>query len=410
MTKSKSKKILITLLACMLFFAMIVIIDTPFISIFNLSPTLNISMDELENISSSSQFGHFVKCNLSGDIQTSTNSNSNLYIDLKLFNIFSIRKLKLNTEDIDLYVGGDIVGFSLNSDGVVVISWSKVETANGKVDTIKDSNIKKGDIIKEIEGEQIRSVADVCRVVNACKDLDRPLTISLQRRGETIVTKINTAYDINSKLFKLGLWVKDDASGIGTLTYINADNNRFGALGHAICDNDTNTKFEINSGEMYNCTIIGLKKGSKGKAGEIKGLFFQGKNNLGLVDKNTEYGVFGTANSDSTIFKNKQILKAGGRMSAKPGKAYIRTAIDGKHVKDYEIEIVKTNYQSTKNEKSMVIKVTDKELLQKTGGIIQGMSGSPIIQNNKVIGAVTHVFINDPSKGFGIYLDWMINQ
>ena len=226
-------------------------------------------------------------------------------------------------------------------------------------------------------------------------------------QDDVIETTIKSALDRYSGIYKLGLWVKDDISGIGTLTYIKKEDYRFGALGHAICDNDTKTIYNINSGEMYPCTVLGIKKGTKGKAGELKGLFFQGKNNkLGLVDNNSEAGVFGNITKE---VKDKEVLKAGGRLYAKPGKAYIKSAIDGE-LKDYEIEIIKTNYQSSSNEKSMVIRVTDKELLQKTGGIIQGMSGSPIIQNGYIIGAVTHVFINDPTRGFCIYLDWMINQ
>ena len=151
-----------------------------------------------------------------------------------------------------------------------------------------------------------------------------------------------------------------------------------------------------------------IKKGSKGNTGEMKGFFLQGKNNqIGTLDKNCEYGIFGEVAKD---YKGECELKAGGRLFAKAGKAYIRSCIEGNTYKDYEIEIIKTNYQSRSSEKSMVIKITDKELLAKTGGIIQGMSGSPIIQNGRIIGAVTHVFVNDPTKGFGIYLDWMIEQ
>ena len=390
-------------------FTVFVCLNTPFVSIYNMPLTINLSLEEIQNLSSFNQFGKFVSLKSYGDVEAVVGGASNIKLKVKLFNFLTLKTLNVNLEDIDLYVGGDIVGFSLNSDGVVIISSSKVQGIDGVVDTLKDSNIKKGDVIKKIESENIKSVADICRVVNSDKNKDKDLNVELLRKGETVTTTIKSAYDTNSRLYKLGLWVKDDASGIGTLTYIKKDDMRFGALGHAICDNDTKTVFDIESGEMYKCTVIGLKKGTKGKAGEIKGLFMQGNSNLGLVDKNCDCGVFGKVNSNSDILKDKQVLKAGGRMFAKPGKAYIRSSIDGKSAKDYEIEIVKTNYQSSKNEKSMVIKVTDKELLQKTGGIIQGMSGSPIIQNGRIIGAVTHVFINDPTKGFGIYLDWMIN-
>lgn len=393
----------ILLLICFLVF---VAVSTPFISISNLSNILNANFDAVEYINKNKTFGRFVNAEYDNQVMAS-DGNEKLTVNLKLFNAFTIKKFSLNTENFDVFVGGDIVGFSLNGDGVVVIGFGKVSTVAGEVDTIENSDIKKGDIIKEIEGQEIKSVADICRAVNKEENKDRLLIVKLKRKDDVIETTIKSALDRYSGIYKLGLWVKDDVSGIGTLTYIKKEDSRFGALGHAICDNDTKTIYNINSGEMYPCTVLGIKKGTKGKAGELKGLFFQGKNNkLGLVDNNSEVGVFGNITKE---VKDKEVLKAGGRLYAKPGKAYIKSAIDGE-LKDYEIEIIKTNYQSSSNEKSMVIRVTDKELLQKTGGIIQGMSGSPIIQNGYIIGAVTHVFINDPTRGFGIYLDWMINQ
>lgn len=392
-----------------LFFA-IVCFETPFVSILSMPDVINLNTEDIENINNFEQFGRFVKLSTVGDLQASVGGNFDCEVNVKLFNLFTIKTLKVNTENIDLYVGGDIVGFSLNSDGVIVISSSCVAGNDGDVNTIKDSDIKKGDTIKQIENQKIKSVADIIKVSNMDENKDKTLKMILQRGEEEISTTIKNVYDKNSRLFKLGLWVKDDVSGIGTLTYIKKDDGRFGALGHAICDNDTKTVFNAKSGEMHKCSVIGVKKGAKGKAGELKGMFFQDKNTLGEVDKNCDCGVFGTCSENSNITTGKDLLKAGGRMYAKPGSAIIRASLDGKTIKDYKIEIVKTNYQSTKNEKSMVIRVVDKELLEKTGGIIQGMSGSPIIQNGRIVGAVTHVFINDPSKGFGIYLDWMINQ
>ena len=404
--RKKVKMSFMVVLLLLICFLIIIAVSTPFISIYNLSNTLNADFDAVEYINRNKTFGRFVNAEYDNQVMAS-DGNEKLTVNLKLFNIFTIKKFSLNTVNSDMFVGGDIVGFSLNGDGVVIIGFGKVNTVAGEVDTIEDSNIKKGDIIKEIEGQEIKSVADICRVVNKEENKDRLLIVKLKRKDDVIETTIKSALDRYSGIYKLGLWVKDDISGIGTLTYIKKEDYRFGALGHAICDNDTKTIYNINSGEMYPCTVLGIKKGTKGKAGELKGLFFQGKNNkLGLVDNNSEVGVFGNITKE---VKDKEVLKAGGRLYAKPGKAYIKSAIDGE-LKDYEIEIIKTNYQSSSNEKSMVIRVTDKELLQKTGGIIQGMSGSPIIQNGYIIGAVTHVFINDPTRGFGIYLDWMINQ
>ncbi len=404
----KVKKLSFIIILSILSFFVYVIFTTPFLAIYNLSNTLNSTFETVEKINKEKPFGKFVYAKYDDSIFASAGEKKPIKVDLKLLNLITIKTFFANTEEPEVYTGGDIVGFSLNGDGVVILGFGDVETEDGKFDTTQNSGLKKGDIICEIEGECVNSVADICKVANRENNQNRELEIKFKRQNEYHQSTIWSKLDKNSGIFKLGLWVKDDVSGIGTLTFVRKDNNRFGALGHAICDNDTKTIYNINSGEMYNCTVLGLKKGTKGKAGELKGLFIQSKNNkIGSVDKNTEYGVFGEANKDYSI---KQCLKAGGRLYAKPGKAYIRTSIDGGTAEDYEIEIIKTNYQSTSNEKSMVIRVTDKELLQKTGGIIQGMSGSPIIQNDMVIGAVTHVFINDPTKGFGVYLDWMINQ
>lgn len=403
------KKFFIVICLIIVVFFTIVFFETPFLAIHNLSNTIIADYDEIENINKNHIFGKFIKANYSNEQPVSIGENCKMKVNLKLFNIFEIKNFEVNNEQIDIYAGGDIIGFTLNGDGVVVLGKSQVLTQNGSFDTTKNSNIKNGDIIKMIENEQIQSIADIYRVTNKNENKDRELKILLTRNGKEFETTIFNVYDKNSGIYKLGLWVKDDVSGIGTLTYIRTDNNRFGALGHSIYDNDTKTIYDISDGEAYKCTVIGVNKGYKGKAGELKGLFIQGKNNkIGKIDKNCECGVYGQI--DINKFEKKETLKAGGRLSAKQGRAFIRCCLDGKNFKDYEIEIVKTNYQSKSSEKSMVIKVTDKELLDKTGGIVQGMSGSPIIQDGKIIGAVTHVFINDPTKGFGIYLDWMINN
>ena len=203
------------------------------------------------------------------------------------------------------------------------------------------------------------------------------------------------------------MWVRDHASGIGTLTYINSKN-RFGALGHPICDSDTKSVISLKDGQLYNCSVLGVNKGSSGAPGELKGLFMQGKNTQGVIEKNNNYGVFGTIYNDSNFLKKYKEIEIGSRISVKPGKAKIKCCLDGNNVEEFDIEIIKTNYQNYSNGKSMVIRVTDKNLISRTGGIVQGMSGSPIIQNGKLVGAVTHVFVNDPTKGYGIYAEWML--
>jgi len=198
--------------------------------------------------------------------------------------------------------------------------------------------------------------------------------------------------------------------GVGTLTFYNDTTKRFGSLGHAITNSTNKSNIEVTSGDIYNCKIVGVKIGYNGVAGELLGTFSLNQDSIGNVDKNCNFGVYGYMTDSKSITENKTPIELGGRVSIKPGKAKILSCIDGENIEEFDIEIIKTNYQKSENEKSMVIRVIDKELLSKTGGIVQGMSGSPIIQNGKLVGAVTHVFLNDASKGFGLYIDWMINQ
>ncbi len=328
---------------------------------------------------------------------------------LKLFNLLNIKNLKVSESDDNVVsAGGDCIGISLQSHGVVVVGSNYIITKDGNENPFKDSGLKVGDVIIEINKKKINNIKDINAILETYKS-NEFLTLTILRKSEELSLKIKPALDIQTNKYKLGLWIRDDALGVGTLTFVKNDK-RFGSLGHAIIDADTGVKFDVNGGDIYNCNVIGVKRGAKGVPGELLGLFMQGEaNKLGIVDKNSDNGVFGKFTNPDFQKKLKQ-YEIGGRMSAKPGKATILSCVSGTEVDEYDIEIIKTNYQSKANEKSMIIKITDKRLIEKTGGIVQGMSGSPIIQNNKIIGAVTHVFLNDPTKGFGLYLDWMLEE
>ena len=385
--------------------------NIPFAEIKNLPDKITVSNQDLDTLTENQNFGFMIKSKLSGNLETSDGGSSNIKLNIKLLNIITLRQIDVDVKDISVWTGGDTVGFSLTSNGVIVVGSSSVATENGNVNTLNNADIKSGDVLLEIEGEKVNRVGDLSRIANKEENQGKTLTVKIRRNGKEQETKITPAKDTQTQKYKLGLWVKDDMSGVGTLTYVRQDNNRFGALGHAICDSESKEPFDVNGGDMYKCTVIGLNKATKGKPGEIKALFVQSGNNaIGSVDKNNKYGIFGTYNTTKIEkLRKKETIKVGGRWTAKPGKAKIRVNLDDE-IKDYDIEIIKTNYQSSSSDKSMVIRVLDKELLKKTGGIIQGMSGSPIIQNDRVVGAVTHVFVSDPTKGFGIYLDWMINE
>ena len=364
------------------------------------------SLEDIEYSNVNNSFGKIVSVDYPKSIRTSSQS---IPAKLKLFNLITIKEFNILTSDIDLYVPGSAIGFTLEGDGLVIIGSNSILTENGRENPLENSVIKKGDILISIEGERINQISDINKIINKEENKGRELKCVIKRDKNLIETKIFPKLDVVSNTYKSGIWVKDSISGVGTITFVKKSDNRFGSLGHPINDNDTKDKYPVKTGQVYACNVIGVTKGIKGKPGELRGLFFQGKDPQGVVDKNTDYGVYGKINDDS-LLASGEVLSAGGRFVARPGKAVIRTCVDGTESKDYSIEIIKTNYQSASNEKSMVIKVTDSELLKKTGGIVQGMSGSPIIQGGKVIGAVTHVFVKDPTKGFGIYLDWMLNQ
>jgi len=210
--------------------------------------------------------------------------------------------------------------------------------------------------------------------------------------------------------YRLGLWVRDSTAGIGTLTFYHKESKIFGALGHPITDGDTNEPFIIKDGNLLDSSVISVKKGEKGMPGELKGLFLNEKEGIAIIKKNTESGIFGVANKNITSKITNKPMKVAFRNEIKEGKAQIITTIDENGPKYYDIEIIKLLPQDEPGPKSMLIKVTDEELLEKTGGIVQGMSGSPIIQDNKIIGAVTHVLINKPDVGYGIYIEWMLKD
>ena len=208
---------------------------------------------------------------------------------------------------------------------------------------------------------------------------------------------------------KLGIWVRSDTQGIGTMTYLDL-NGRFGALGHGISDSDTGELVEISDGNLYDTRIVGIEKGSTGNPGVMSGVIYYGPGTMmGEITANTDQGIFGQVNQRLKSQITSEPIEIGFHQEVKKGKAYIRSGVSGE-IKDYEIEIMKGDESNIQDNKSLVLQVTDPELLSLTGGIVQGMSGSPIIQNGKLIGAVTHVFVQDSAKGYGIFIEKMLGH
>lgn len=317
-------------------------------------------------------------------------------VNFKLFGFIPIGKVQIDTQP-EKYVnlGGYPIGIAIKT-GLYITSKVSVVTKDGAVCPVDGIDIQSGDVLLSINGIKLNSVNQINDLI---QDKDQ-ITISIKHKNDSKEYTVSPALDILSGKKKLGLLLQDQIEGIGTMTY--TDGNKFYALGHAIKDINGDD-ISASGGNIYNANIVGYVKGQKGKAGELNGSFSTLTYSLGSITANNIYGLYGTLNKNSE--SEKIIL--GSKNDAEPGTAYIYTTIDGVAPQKYEIQIIKTNNQNSPAEKSMVLRVTDQRLLDATGGIVQGMSGSPIIQNDKLIGAVTHVFVSDPTKGYGIYVDWM---
>ena len=321
----------------------------------------------------------------------------------------SLKTIALNKTD-DIYVtpGGDSVGVRLSSNGVLVVGYSKIKSkGEEKESPAKEAGIEIGDLITKVNNKTIKSCSEFISKVKECKN--KKITLEIERGSQSITKEVVPKKEENGE-YKLGIWIRDSTAGVGTLTFFDEETGKFGALGHPVTDGDTNKLFSIEEGDILESSILSVKKGEKGNPGELRGIFLDESNPIGKIEKNTQCGIFGCNKENLKEYNKNSPMKVGFKEEIQLGKASIITTIDESGPKEYEIEIVKLFNQEEPTAKSMIIKVTDPELLEKTGGIVQGMSGSPIIQNNKIIGAVTHVLINKPDVGYGVYIDWMLKD
>jgi len=340
-----------------------------------------------------------------------TNNNNTRKAQVNLLGLLPLKtvSVKAISKKISIYPGGQPIGVKLSTKGTLIVALSDIETENGKtISPGAAAGIQVGDSILKINNINITSSEQVSEIVNNCEG--KELTILVSRKGEEFTKKVKPVKSANETKYKIGLWIRDSTAGVGTLTFYDEKSNKFAALGHPITDSDTGTILNINTGQIISSSIVSVRKGAKGNPGELKGIFIDEEVSLGEISKNTECGIFGCSNKSLINKKYNKPLDIALRDEIKVGAAQILTTIDGEEPKLYNIEIEKLLKQETPSPKSMIIKITDPVLLEKTGGIVQGMSGSPIIQNNKIVGAVTHVLINKPDTGYGVYIEWMLKD
>lgn len=303
----------------------------------------------------------------------------------------------------EIYLGGFAAGFVLNTKTVEVVGLCDVLSDEGICCPARDSGIKTGDVIEKINDMEIDATGDLNEA------LRRPYknyTATILRNGESITLNINPVTDKASGQKRLGMLVKDSVNGIGTVTFVDKTSNVIASLGHPVTDSLKNI-MEINGGTIYTCAIYGVKKGLRGNPGELKGSI-ESNYMIGAATKNCSCGVFGEVSSELDT-SNLQKIKTANIGEVQMGKATIYSTVAGNQTEEYDISIVKVD-AFNKDNRNFVIKIDDEELIDISGGIVQGMSGSPIVQNGKLIGAVTHVFVNDPTRGYGIAIDKMLNS
>lgn len=320
---------------------------------------------------------------------------------IELFNIIPVKTAEVtNSKRKYVVLGGELFGVKLYTEGVLVVDTDSVETENGKENPAVNAGLKMGDIIKSINDKKIKSTKELANEIQ--KSNGKKMKFGIVRNNKNIIIEFKTYKEKSSGKYKAGLWVRDSTAGLGTVTFYNSFDNSFAGLGHGIYDVDTNEIMPMNSGEVFSAYVNGIYKSSSGSVGELCGVI-KGRS-MGQLCVNNDLGVYGY-----TKTSKRDLIPVAVKQEVTTGAAKIYCTLDDGGVKGYDIEIKKIISNSNSVNKDMIIMVTDKSLLEKTGGIVQGMSGSPIIQNGKLVGAVTHVFVNDPTKGYAIFVEKMID-
>jgi len=322
-----------------------------------------------------------------------------------------IKKVDVHVlKDFRVIPGGQSIGVKLNTVGVLVVGHHLINTISGKKSPGEIAGIKIGDIITEINGNKIEKMTDVAPFVQSAGQEGKALDMVISRESGKFTTKLTPLKDKGENIFKLGLYIRDSAAGIGTMTFVHPQSKKYGALGHVISDMDTKQPIVVEDGQIVRSTVTSIEKGSNGDPGEKLARFSSDREIVGNIQKNSPFGIFGEMVKDLKNGVMDKPLPIALSHQVKEGPAKILTVVSDDRVEEFDIEIVSTIPQKFPATKGMVIKVTDPKLLKKTGGIVQGMSGSPIIQDGKLIGAVTHVFVNDPTSGYGVHIEWMLNE
>lgn len=334
-----------------------------------------------------------------------------LDVSYKLFGVFPLKTDEVEVmKPMKLIPGGQSIGVTLQTKGVMVVGQAPVIDKSGKkVFPAKEAGIEVGDILLKINNQEVRSDQDVSNAVHQAGEQKGNANVLYKHKDQIIEKIVTPIFCVETGRYRMGLFVRDEAAGVGTLSFIDPESNQYGALGHVITDADTNKKIEICNGKIMASSIYAIEKGKRGHPGEKIGSFVSNSPFTGSIERNTTTGIFGKITGSIVNPYFKEPISAGWESEVKSGPAKIYTVIQGEKIEEFDINIDRVMHNRT-DSKNMIVRVTDPRLLEATGGIIQGMSGSPIVQNGKIIGAVTHVFVNDSQRGYGVFIQNMLKE
>ncbi|MDF2472436.1 MAG: hypothetical protein K0R21_218 [Anaerocolumna sp.] len=374
---------------------------------FNLPIEADLTVDDVDVISVNNKnvSSNQIKLNFNKPFTIKASELGSYTINLKLFGLINFKQIELGIIDsMELMPSGSPIGIYVETDGVMVLGTGVISGVDGLNYEPALNKLKTGDYITAVNNITITNKKELIAVIQDCNGKD--LLIDIRRDGLKLQYKIAPVKTANDE-YKIGAWIRDNTQGIGTMTFTTKEG-EFGALGHGITDIDTSLIMQIEQGYLYSADIMTIIKGKKGVPGELIGVINQNDNNqIGSILKNTGQGIFGIVNENYNKENEGVYLPIGLKQDVKLGPATILSCVDDE-IKEYGINIDKIDMSNSGTNKGMVISITDEELLKLTGGIVQGMSGSPIIQDNRLIGAVTHVFIQDSTKGYGTFIENMI--
>jgi len=386
-----------------------ILVDTQERFDFDIPLKANIETDDIGVISVNdlSVPSNQININMNQPFTIESSQTGKYSVNLKLFGLFSFKNISLDViENVQLIPCGNPIGIYVETNGILVLGSGRITGADGLNYEPINNKLKSGDYILSINNKPVSSKSELINEIQKSNGED--ITLLVRRNQEEITVRISPV-KTTSGGYKIGAWIRDNTQGIGTLTFIST-NGLFGALGHGITDIDTGLLMDIKGGTIYAAEIMSVIKGKEGEPGELIGMIRQSsKFKIGDIEENTFQGIFGSINNNYNGFFEEEALEIGLKQEVKKGKALIRCTVEDE-IKDFEIEIESVDLSNSNHSKGIIIRITDESLLQLTGGIVQGMSGSPIIQNNKIIGAVTHVFIQDSTKGYGTFIENMVNN